>query len=505
MAARRPTVPSCRRSATEGARLPRHLLPVHPDGRAGGQRAARPLFGRRPASRPIPGAGGSPALRRRASRAPSTRPRRRRRRSRRSSARRSRPTSPIAGDRSTYTRPGRMGLPPDGPALRASLRGRRRGRRLPDRLGDARADARCASSAASYPVRQRAGRLAADVRAILGPGDQDQLRRGLDGVFRASAAGRHRATSISISTRSGRDATIDFVGIDNYMPLSDWRDGVDASRRRGADARSTISTICAATSRAARASTGIIRPQADRQRNRTERIAQTRPDHRRRLRQAVGVTAKDILELVVEPALQPAGRRRERRADRLGAGSRSRSGSPRSAARRWTRARTSRTSSSIRRARRASRRISRAASARRSHPAPLSAALLTLLRSESPGLCRGLEPGLVGLWRADDRYGARSCLDLGCAALSRLSLRLVGLGRRRQLGARPLAHGQGRRRRARFHGAADPGGLWLHPLRGGAALRLSRRVRASTASCRRARRSSRSDSLICSTPTSPAG
>jgi len=30
--------------------------------------------------------------------------------------------------------------------------------------------------------------------------------------------------------RSGRTENIDFIGIDNYMPLSDWRDGTDSCR-----------------------------------------------------------------------------------------------------------------------------------------------------------------------------------------------------------------------------------------------------------------------------------
>ena len=73
----------------EGARLPGHLLPVHPDGRAGGQRRCRTrtrTTPRRPASRPIPGAGGSPARRRPATPAASTRPPPPARRSRPSSA-----------------------------------------------------------------------------------------------------------------------------------------------------------------------------------------------------------------------------------------------------------------------------------------------------------------------------------------------------------------------------------------------------------------------------------
>ena len=104
---RRPEPPGLRRHAVrqrrragdpgaEGPRLPRHLLPVHPDGRAGRQRRCRTrtrTTPRRPASRPIPGAGASPARRPPATPAASTRPRPRARRSPRSSATPSRPTS----------------------------------------------------------------------------------------------------------------------------------------------------------------------------------------------------------------------------------------------------------------------------------------------------------------------------------------------------------------------------------------------------------------------------
>ena len=92
----------------EGARLPRHLLSLHPDGRAGGQHAAGPVLRtapRGPASRPSPGAAGSPARRRRATPVRSTRPRPRPRRSRPSSATPSPPTSPSRARASTGPAP----------------------------------------------------------------------------------------------------------------------------------------------------------------------------------------------------------------------------------------------------------------------------------------------------------------------------------------------------------------------------------------------------------------
>ena len=81
----------------EGARAARDLLSLHPDGRARRQRPAEPVQRqrrRRPASPPSPGAGASPARRRRASPAPWTRPPPRPPRSRPSSARRRSRTSP---------------------------------------------------------------------------------------------------------------------------------------------------------------------------------------------------------------------------------------------------------------------------------------------------------------------------------------------------------------------------------------------------------------------------
>ncbi len=67
--------------------------------------------------------------------------------------------------------------------------------------------------------------LAAEVRAIVGAGRGADLCGRLERVSRAVSRPMRRATSSSTSIRSGRRADIDAVGIDNYMPLTDWRDG----------------------------------------------------------------------------------------------------------------------------------------------------------------------------------------------------------------------------------------------------------------------------------------
>ena len=102
------------------------------------------------------------------------------------------------------------------------------------------------------------------------------------------------ATSASISTRSGRILTIDAVGIDNYMPLSDWRDAdIRAAIRTGFDALRP----------------GGLRA-GDRGRRRLRLVlchrwptagADAHADHRRRLRQAMGVSLQGPGLLVVAP------------------------------------------------------------------------------------------------------------------------------------------------------------------------------------------------------------
>ena len=109
------------------------------------------------------------------------------------------------------------------------------------------------------------------------------------------------------------DAHVDFVGIDNYMPLSDWRDGDDhldaATWDSGRDAAYLRANIAGGEY-----FDWYYASDADRD-------AQVRSGHQRRhLWQALGVPPQGHRRLVGEPAFRPAGRRRKRNADRLGAG-----------------------------------------------------------------------------------------------------------------------------------------------------------------------------------------
>ena len=66
-----------------------------------------------------------------------------------------------------------------------------------------------------------------------------------------------RATSSITSIRCGRIPTIDFVGIDNYMPLSDWRDGLSHADA-AAGSIYDLEYLKRQRRRAARASTGTM-------------------------------------------------------------------------------------------------------------------------------------------------------------------------------------------------------------------------------------------------------
>ena len=118
----------------------------------------------------------------------------------------------------------RLGLPPLRPALCAAGGGGGRRRRLPDRLGTARPDdaARRGRRVSLRRAAVRPGRRRArDPRA----GDEDHLWRRLERIFRPPAGGRLAATCFFHLDPLWAHAAIDAVGIDNYMPLSDWRDG----------------------------------------------------------------------------------------------------------------------------------------------------------------------------------------------------------------------------------------------------------------------------------------
>ena len=162
-----------------------------------------------------------------------------------------------------------------------------------------------------------------------------------------------RATCSSTSTRSGADPEIDFVGIDNYMPLV--RTGATgfehADPRSRAGPRSTTGAISKRTSRAAKASTGSMPARRIARRRCAPRSPTAPPaspgSSATRICAPGGRTRTTTVPLAWRAARRPRGRR-----------SPSRSGSPSSAARPSTGAPTSPTSSSIRNRPRASRRIS---------------------------------------------------------------------------------------------------------------------------------------------------
>ena len=139
------------------------------------------------------------------------------------------------------------------------------------------------------------------------------------------------------------DANIDFVGIDNYMPLSDWRDGTAHLDYDAVNGPTDIHDAAYLT--------GNIRGGEDYDwyyASDADRDAQTRTPITDGLGKPWVFRAKGHLELVEQRALRPARRHRKRTAPPHGYRNPNPSGSPNWAVRRWTKAPTSRTCSSIR-------------------------------------------------------------------------------------------------------------------------------------------------------------
>ncbi|WP_456064538.1 baseplate multidomain protein megatron [Halovulum marinum] len=82
------------------------------------------------------------------------------------------------------------------------------------------------SDASTYPAVQALRGLAADVRAILGAGTQISYAADWSEYFGHQPADGSGDVHFHLDPLWA-DPAIDFVGIDNYMPLSDWRDGFD--------------------------------------------------------------------------------------------------------------------------------------------------------------------------------------------------------------------------------------------------------------------------------------
>ena len=318
------------------------------------------------------------------------------------------------------------------------------------------------SGASSYPAVAELVDLAADVRSILGSGTKLSYAADWSEYF-----GHHP-----------QDGSGDvFFHLD---PL--WADDDDRlrrhrqlhaarrlarrarpSRRRRAPTRSPTSTTCAATSRAARASTGST-PAPPTARRRSARRSPTAPPGSPWV-----FRYKDIRALVVEPAPQPPGRRRERRDDGVGAGEqadplhrdRLPGGRPRpEPAERLLRPEVGRELPAVL--------LPRLARRRRAAALPRGGARLLGRAGEQPDVGRLLRP--------DDHHRRDRGLDLGRAAVSGVPGAQRRLDRRRQLAARALAE-----RPARLGLARQPGARALPPRR--AARRARSTPRRSPTSC----------------------
>ena len=231
----------------------------------------------------------------------------------------------------------------------AQLAARRRRRRcVPDRLGIAGADARALRLAASI---RRSTRLVDAGRRREGDRRRRHDRhlwRRLDRIRRACR--RRGATKCAFrSIRCGRRRAIDVVGIDYYAPLADWRDERRASRSRARELDLRLGYLAGNL----RGGEGYDWYYADD----AARAAQTRTPITDGLGKPWIFRVKDIwnwwairiTSASAAPSLarRPAGCRRA-----------SRSGSPRSAAPRSTRAPTSRACFPIRNRRNPACRIS---------------------------------------------------------------------------------------------------------------------------------------------------
>lgn len=82
------------------------------------------------------------------------------------------------------------------------------------------------SGASMFPAVAALKSLASDVRAILGPGTKIGYAADWSEYFGHQPADGSGDVFFHLDPLWA-DANIDFIGIDNYMPLSDWRDGFD--------------------------------------------------------------------------------------------------------------------------------------------------------------------------------------------------------------------------------------------------------------------------------------
>ena len=98
------------------------------------------------------------------------------------------------------------------------------------------------SSATQFPAVDQLIALAADVRAILGPGTKLTYAADWSEYFGYHPQDGSGDVLFHLDPLWA-DTNIDFVGIDNYMPLSDWRDGFEHLDAASADTAHDLSYL----------------------------------------------------------------------------------------------------------------------------------------------------------------------------------------------------------------------------------------------------------------------
>ena len=305
-------------------------------------------------------------------------------------------------------------------------RGGRRRRCLPDRFGTRRPHAMCAMRATTYPAVAALKTLAADVRSILG--STTKIGYAADwSEYANHQTGDAPGEVLFNLDPLWADSNIDFIGIDNYMPLADWRDG---TAHLDYDAENGPTSIHDPAYLAANIQGGedydwYYASDADRD-------AQTRTAITDGLGKPWVFRAKDVWNWWANAHYdRPGGT--ESASPTASCRKPNRSGSPSSAARPSTRARTSPTSSTIPNRRKAA--LPYYSNGARDDLIQRRF-LEAHLKFWSDGANNPISPVYA---RADGRYGQHLSVVLGRAALSVLSGARRYLGRCRQLPPRPLA------------------------------------------------------------------
>lgn len=115
------------------------------------------------------------------------------------------------------------------------------------------------SGASTYPAVTAFVQLAADVSAILGPGTKVSYAADWSEYFGHQPADGSGDVFFHLDP-IWASVNVDFVAIDNYLPLSDWRDGDDHLDALPGGKAHSRPPICKPTLWAAKASTGSTPP-----------------------------------------------------------------------------------------------------------------------------------------------------------------------------------------------------------------------------------------------------